>query len=88
MATDTDLPDAPHDTDADPATADHGRSESQLPTADEPLGEEQVCVARIERYDDAADECTIYPAEATAEELPTTWITAKSGSFVSLESMR
>ena len=79
MATDTNLPDtdAPDGIDAprvDPAT-DAGSSE-------------QTCLARIEEYDDAPDVCTIYPADATSEELTTTWISATADSFVSLETMR
>jgi hypothetical protein len=49
---------------------------------------ESVRVARIESYDDAPDECTIHPANATAETLTTTWITAREGSFVRLDAMR
>jgi hypothetical protein len=81
MATDTNLPtDAPHDGVAD---ADAPR------VGDAPTNErEQVLLARVEEYDRDPDECTIYPANATATELPTTWITAEEGSFVSLDEMR
>ena len=50
--------------------------------------EDRRCVARIETYDDAPDECTLYPADATSAELPTTWLSAKEGSYVSLAEMR
>jgi nucleoid-associated protein YgaU len=49
---------------------------------------EPVRIARIERYDDAPDECTISPADATAETVTTTWITARGDSFVRLDAMR
>ncbi|GGJ07268.1 hypothetical protein GCM10008995_16410 [Halobellus salinus] len=55
------------------------------PGADRP---EPVRVARIESYDDDPDECTIYPADATAADLTTTWITAREGSFTRLDDMR
>lgn len=33
-------------------------------------------------------ECTIFPPDATDFDRLTTWITAKEGSFISLEDMR
>jgi len=33
-------------------------------------------------------ECTVFPPDATDFERLTTWITAKEGSFISLEDMR
>jgi hypothetical protein len=56
-----------------------------MPDPDAP---ESVRVARIESYDDAPDECTIHPADAPADALTTTWITAREGSFVRLDAMR
>lgn len=44
-------------------------------------------VAIVAPYDDAPDECTIFPAGLSEEELLTTWISAKEGSFVSLDEM-
>jgi hypothetical protein len=44
--------------------------------------------AEIVEYDDAPDECTIYPADAQEWELMTRWITAREGSYVDLEEMR
>ncbi|SFG59584.1 hypothetical protein SAMN04488063_2530 [Halopelagius inordinatus] len=44
--------------------------------------------ATVVSYDDEPDECTIYPADATEDELVTTWISAKSGSYVSLADAR
>ena len=45
-------------------------------------------IARVEPYDDAPDECTIHPADAPADTLTTTWITAREGSFVRLDAMQ
>jgi hypothetical protein len=44
--------------------------------------------AVVVAYDDSPDECTIFPADATDEELVTTWMTAEAGSYVSLDEMR
>jgi hypothetical protein len=43
----------------------------------------------VEQYDDAPDECTIFPHTASAE-LPrtTAWVTAEEGSYCSLENSR
>ena len=80
MAIDTDLPtDAPH--------ADDSPNSPHVGDA-QPTHRDQVLLARVEEYDDGTDECTIYPANATATELPTTWVSAEEGSFVSLEEMR
>ncbi|QCC48828.1 DUF7511 domain-containing protein [Halobellus limi] len=80
MATDTDLPTDSTPTDAPHADAPHvGDAET--------TDREQVLLARVEEYDDGPDECTIYPANATAAELPTTWLSAEEGAFVSLEEM-
>lgn len=38
--------------------------------------------------DGEADECAMFPREATEQELMTNWITAHDDSFVALESMR
>ena len=38
--------------------------------------------------DDGADRCTLHPRDASAEELPNTWITAAEGSFVSVTRIR
>lgn len=64
------------------ATPDDPRSEIEEPVS--PPEYEATVVS----YDDEPDECTIYPTDATEEELVTTWISAKSGSYVSLEDMR
>lgn len=43
----------------------------------------------VERYDDAPDECTIFP-RVPSEDLPrtTAWLTAQEGSYLSLEENR
>jgi len=46
------------------------------------------CRAVIEEYDDAPDECTIFPCSAKAESVTTEWITAREGSFVALADVR
>lgn len=38
--------------------------------------------------DDQPAECTIFPVDATEDELVTTWISAEDGSFVALCDMR
>ena len=45
-------------------------------------------VAHVERYEDAPDECTIYPGDVAGEELVTHWLSAAEGSYVSLAAMR
>ncbi|WP_311170678.1 DUF7511 domain-containing protein [Halobellus ordinarius] len=79
MSTDTNLPDTDGPGDVDIPRIGPA-SEVDLP--------EQTCLARIEEYDDAPDECTIYPADATPAELTTTWISATEESYVALDAMR
>ncbi|WP_410766514.1 hypothetical protein [Haloferax sp. DFSO60] len=43
--------------------------------------------AIIAPYDDAPDECTIFPAGLSENELLTTWLSAQEGSYVSLAEM-
>ncbi|MFC3477557.1 DUF7511 domain-containing protein [Halobacterium litoreum] len=43
--------------------------------------------ARIEA-DDGREECTLFPADAPAHELVTTWVTAADDAFVSLDDWR
>ena len=77
MATDSHRPDAPR---ADAV---------EMP--DSPFGpkpSEPARVARVESYEDGPDECTIYPADASADALTTTWITARGDAFVRLDAMR
>lgn len=44
--------------------------------------------AIVETYDDAPDQCTIYPAESSPHERMATWITAAEPAFVDLEDAR
>lgn len=41
----------------------------------------------IVEYEDAPDECTIYPRGVSGGARTTTWISAKEGSYVDLESV-
>ncbi|WP_435183186.1 DUF7511 domain-containing protein [Halobellus sp. EA9] len=75
------MPTDPHPLDVDSPEDDRG-------TAGEPTLPSRRYVARIETYEDAPDECTIFPQDADADELPTTWVSAEAGSYVSLEAMR
>lgn len=43
--------------------------------------------ATIVEYEDAPNECTIYPNGVSEVEQMTTWISAKEGSYVDLESV-
>ncbi|ADE04094.1 MULTISPECIES: DUF7511 domain-containing protein [Haloferax] len=45
-------------------------------------------VAIVAPYDDAPDECTIFPAGLTEDELLTTWLSAQEGAYVALAEMR
>lgn len=40
----------------------------------------------VVEYEDAPDECTIFPRGLSGVERMTTWISAKEGSYVDLES--
>ena len=43
----------------------------------------------VEEYDDAPDECTIFPRIASTDfPRTTTWVTAKEGSYLSLDDAR
>jgi len=43
--------------------------------------------ATVVEYEDAPDECTIFPPGVSQMERMTTWISAKEGSYVDLESI-
>ena len=45
-------------------------------------------VGTVVRYEDAPDEYTVHPPDATEGELVTTWLTAREGAFVDLTEMR
>ena len=42
--------------------------------------------ATVVEYEDAPNECTIYPSGVSGMERMTTWISAKEGAYVDLES--
>jgi hypothetical protein len=44
-------------------------------------------LARIESQD-GHEECTLFPAHASADELVTTWVTAADDAFVDLQTIR
>jgi hypothetical protein len=44
--------------------------------------------AVVVTYDDAPDECTVFPVGASEADLLTTWVSATEGSFVALATMR
>lgn len=44
--------------------------------------------AVVERYEDAPDECTIYPAGVDDHKRMATWISATEPSFVELDAVR
>jgi len=44
--------------------------------------------AVVERYDDAPDECTIYPAGVDEHKRMATWISATEPAFVELGAVR
>lgn len=44
--------------------------------------------ASVVEYSDEPTECTIYPGDAPPEQLLTTWISAREGSFVDPTEMR
>lgn len=52
------------------------------------LGGGDQLVATVVTYDDAPDECTLYPLDATEQELLTCWLSAETDSFVALEDAR
>ncbi|MDH5019118.1 DUF7511 domain-containing protein [Halobacterium rubrum] len=45
-------------------------------------------LARVESADDGHEECTLFPADADADELVTTWLTAADDAFVDLDDCR
>lgn len=44
--------------------------------------------AKIVAYDDAPDECTIYPYNVDESARATTWVSAKAGSFYSISEIQ
>lgn len=48
----------------------------------------EAFAAALVTYEDAPDECTIYPEDIPSSQRQTTWITAKEGSFCSAKDAR
>lgn len=44
--------------------------------------------AIVEKYDNRPDQCTIFPSGSEGFERMSTWITAREGSYVDLQTMR
>lgn len=61
---------------------DHGEDEGaeHYPSID--------CLALIEEYEDAPDECTILPRVDSQPVSKATWVTAREGSYLALEDAR
>jgi hypothetical protein len=58
------------------------------PLVEEPPAPQQRVAARTIDPDDGPVECTLYPEGLTGYERMSTWITAREGSFVSLDDWR
>lgn len=54
--------------------------------ANEPGTTGGVLSAEVVSYDDAPDECTIYPEDVSDAQRTTAWITARGGSFCSVDT--
>lgn len=57
------------------------REETQLDSA-------ETYVSKVVEYEDAPDECTIWPSGESDRTAPTRWLTAKGDAFVPLSEMR
>jgi len=62
--------------------------DDQLPIKATPEDSIPMLAAEIIVSQNNPAECTVFPPDATDFERLTTWITAKEGSFISLEDMR
>lgn len=65
-------------------SVDDDRSRETRPA----MGRADRLVACVVRYEKVPDECTIYPLDATDEELMSRWVTALEGSFIALQDAR
>jgi Trk K+ transport system NAD-binding subunit len=74
-----------HDPDFD--ADEHEAADHTVPSALLEADAEGV-VAVVAETADGDEECTLFPADADEAELPTTWLSADSGSFVALSEMR
>lgn len=48
----------------------------------------QQLQAIVEKYEDRPDQCTIFPSASDGVERMSTWVTAREGSFVDIQTMR
>ncbi len=48
----------------------------------------QKLQAIVEKYEERPDQCTIFPSSDNGVERMSMWVTAKEGSFVSIQTMR
>jgi hypothetical protein len=77
--------------DADDSTAAGAADVDAAATRTAPAldaGPDGVYAAIVSTYDDAPDECTVFPVEVSEADLVTTWVSAREGSFVPLAEMR
>ena len=65
-----------------------GSESAHTPDRDTTLPVQPRLTSRIVTGPDGTEECTIYPEDATAEELLSVWVSATGDSFVDLEEMR
>ncbi|RXK46612.1 DUF7511 domain-containing protein [Halorientalis pallida] len=73
---------SPHTTD------DDVRDDAPLPTPADDAEPSVPIAAEIVVSRGQPAECTLYPADASGIELMSTWVTAREGSFVSLDTVR
>ena len=65
----------------------NGRApDDEYGTGSDDVGDEFKAV--VEQYENRADQCTIYPVDASEFERTTTWITARDGSYFALQNCR
>jgi len=48
----------------------------------------QQLEAIVEKYETRPDQCTIFPSSTEGVERMSTWVSAREGSFVDLQTMR
>jgi hypothetical protein len=48
----------------------------------------QQLQAIVEKYEDRPDQCTIFPSSSEGVERMSTWVSAREGSFVDLQTIR
>lgn len=48
----------------------------------------ELLTATVERYDGEVDVCTLHPADPSDSEKLTAWISAETGSYFAVETLR